>query len=204
VTRHGPPKRANQHHKSAESRDEPALEAARRAHADQSTQKHAEIEASRVDQQPLPDVGVPAQVHTPHAASLIEMSKWPFQALTAEPKQAQTAHATNAATIAIDRVAGPRVGFPVPSSSIGFGDVAADADGFEIDERLIAVIALVGDDFFDALPSGRTVSTCSAASMSVSILVVVSPSSAFCTVTPTIAPLSRSTARSPSTQTVTG
>jgi len=43
---------------------------------------------------------------------------------------------------------------PVPSSAIGFRDVAADAHGFEIDERLIAVIALVADDFFDTVSVG--------------------------------------------------
>ena len=43
-------------------------------------------------------------------------------------------------------------------------------------------------------PAGRTASTCSAAVMSVSTIVVVSPLSAACTVTPTTAPVSRSTA----------
>jgi hypothetical protein len=43
---------------------------------------------------------------------------------------------------------------PVPSPPIRFGDVTADANGFEIEERLIAVIALVVDDFFDALAIG--------------------------------------------------
>jgi hypothetical protein len=43
---------------------------------------------------------------------------------------------------------------PVSSSAIGFRDVAADAHGFEIDERLIAVIALVANDFFDTVSVG--------------------------------------------------
>jgi hypothetical protein len=48
----------------------------------------------------------------------------------------------------------PRRGLPGSSSNsegpIGFGDVAAHTDCFEIDERLIAVIALLADDIFDA------------------------------------------------------
>jgi len=51
----------------------------------------------------------------------------------------------------------PRRGRRGPSSSvvpIGLGDVAAHANRFEIDERLIAVIALVADDFFDAAAVG--------------------------------------------------
>jgi hypothetical protein len=59
-----------------------------------------------------------------------------------------------AVTIAVDRVARGRVLLPVPWSPIRFGDVAADAHRLEIDERLIAVIALVADDFFDALAVG--------------------------------------------------
>jgi hypothetical protein len=88
VACHPQPNRANQHDNGAENRDESASEAARRAHADQLTLKQAEIKAGCVDQQPLPVVGVPAQVYTPHVASLIEMSKGAFQALTAEREQA--------------------------------------------------------------------------------------------------------------------
>jgi hypothetical protein len=65
-----------------------------------------------------------------------------------------------------------------PSLEASNGAVAADTDGLEIDELLIAVIALVANDFFDALAVRPYPSTCSAASISVSRLVVVSPSSA--------------------------
>jgi len=70
-----------------------------------------------------------------------------------------TACAANATTIAIDRVARFGVLLPVSSSPIGFRYVATETDGFEINQRLIAVIALVADDLFDALavwPHGRS------------------------------------------------
>src|SRR6188768_3751296 len=82
------------------------------------------------------------------------MSKGPFQALTAEPQQAQAPRAANAPTIAVHRVASRRVLLPVPSATIRFGDVAADADGFEVDQRLIAVIALVAHHLFEAIAIG--------------------------------------------------
>ena len=122
------------------------------------------------------------------------MGEGAFQSLAAQPQQALAARAANASTIAVDRVACLGILLPVASAAIGFGDVTADADRFEIDERLIAVIALVADDLFDPRRRAPTVSTCSAASISVSMLVVVSPSSASCTVTATTAPVSRSTA----------
>jgi hypothetical protein len=120
---------------------------ARRADADQLTQEEPEIEAARVDQQPLADVRVATQVHTAHPAGLVEMREGSFQALTAKPQQTQAACAANAPTIAVHRSARLGMVLQVPSSAIGFRDVAADAHGFEIDERLIAVIALAADDF---------------------------------------------------------
>ena len=44
---------------------------------------------------------------------------------------------------------------PVASPPIGLGDVTADTDRFEVDERLITVVALVADDLFDAVPVGQ-------------------------------------------------
>jgi len=64
---------------------------------------------------------VAAEVHATKPAGFIEMGDGPFQALTAEPEQAQP---------------------PL----IGLGNVAADGYGFKIQERLIAVIALIADD----------------------------------------------------------
>ena len=71
------------------------------------------------------------------------MREGPLQALPTQPQQAQAPCAANASSIAIDRRARLGLVLPVPSAPIGFRDVAADADGFEIDERLIAVIPLV-------------------------------------------------------------
>src|SRR5258705_7939667 len=106
------------------------------------------------DQQALANVRMAAEVYVAHPAGLVEMSEGAFQALPAESQQAQTARAPNTATIAVYRVACFGVLLPVPSSPIGFRDVAAKTDGFEIDERLIAVIALVADDLVEAVTVG--------------------------------------------------
>src|SRR5262245_53257498 len=83
---------------------------------------------------------------------------------------------------------------PVASPPIGLGDVTADTDRFEVDERLITVVALVADDLFDAVPVGQHRLDLLGRFNQCLGLVVVFPSSASCTVTPTIAPVSRSTA----------
>jgi hypothetical protein len=49
-----------------------------------------------VDQQPLEDVRMAAQVHTAHPAGLVEMREGSFRALTAKPQQTQAACAANA------------------------------------------------------------------------------------------------------------
>jgi hypothetical protein len=49
MIRYAAPKRAEQRHKSCHDSDEPPLQAARRADANQLPHEQAEIEASRVD-----------------------------------------------------------------------------------------------------------------------------------------------------------
>ena len=152
--RHRPPERADQSDKSNESRNKSALEAAWRADADQLTHEQSEIEAGRVDQQSRPNVPVPSKVHAAHAAGLIEMRKRSFQPFAAQPEEPLTARAANAPSIAVHSVACVGVLLPIPSSPIGFGDIAAHAHGLEIYERVIAVIALVGDDLLEAIGVG--------------------------------------------------
>ena len=81
-----PPKAPNQRDQRNKNGEDTPLEPARSAHADQLTHDESQIEAPRVDQQPLADVRLTAEVHTAHSAGLIEMSKRAFQPLTAEPK----------------------------------------------------------------------------------------------------------------------
>jgi hypothetical protein len=89
---------------------------------------------------------------------------------------------------------GSGVLLPCASSAIGFGDIAADAHGLKVHERLIAVIPLVAHDLFDAVALGLHRLDSLGRVNRVSILVVVSPSLPSCNVTPTMAPVSRSTA----------
>src|SRR5262245_21191111 len=79
------------------------------------------------------------------------MSEGPFQAIAAEAPQPQAPRTANAPTIAVHRVTRLGVLLPVPSAAIRLRDITADAHGFEVQERLIAVITLVPDNRFDAL-----------------------------------------------------
>ena len=139
-----------------------------------------------------------AQVRPTHAARVIEMGEGAFDLLAPLTHQAPAASGANPATISDT----PRLGLgrlrPIASSAIGLRDVGPDAHGVEVDHRLIAVIALVRNDLFQRLrlvrrrparlrsdrprpsPSRRS-SSCR-------------PASAPCSVTATIAPVSRSTA----------
>src|SRR6267142_3932863 len=152
--RHRLPERPNQRQEAAHHRDDAPLQASRRADADQLTHEEPEIEGARVEQHALQNVRVPAEVHAAHPAGLIEMGKGSFHALPATSQQPLAARATDASTIAVDGVAGRRVLLPIASPTIGFRDVAAHAYRLEIDERLVTVIALVADDFFDAVAVG--------------------------------------------------
>jgi hypothetical protein len=119
--------------------DEPALQPARRPDADQLAHERAEIEAAGMNQQAFSNVGVAAEVHATHPAGLIEMGEGAFQVLAVQAQQPQSAWAADAPTIAVHGVAGGRILFPVPPSTIRFGDVTADAHRLEIEQRLVAV-----------------------------------------------------------------
>jgi len=71
------------------------------------------------------------------------MGERPFQPFPAESPQAEAARTTNAPTIAVDGIARFGILLPVPSPAFGFRNVAAHTGGFEIDERLVAVLPLV-------------------------------------------------------------
>ena len=87
-------------------------------------------------------------------------------------------------------------GFPVEAGlAVSLARPGGNVTGLSI--YAVAVIALVGDDLRQLRGRGRAAcaaSTCSAAAMAVSTRLVVSPTSAPCSVTATSAPLSRSTA----------
>jgi hypothetical protein len=61
----------------------------------------------------------------------------------------------NAPAVAIDGVTRFGVALAVTTPAIRLRDVTPHADRFEIHHHLVAVIALVADDFFDALALGH-------------------------------------------------
>ena len=73
-----------------------ALQAARGAESDQVTHDEPEIEATRMNQEPLQDVRVAAQMRPAHRARFIKMRIRPFQELAPPPQQRQPARAMDA------------------------------------------------------------------------------------------------------------
>src|SRR5580700_7029692 len=104
-----------------------------------------------MDQQPLEDVGMTAQMRAAHPARLVEMREGAFDVLPASTHQPASPCATNPPTIAIHRRLGLRLVRPVASTPVGLGDVGPDARRVEVDHGLIAVIPLVADDLFEWL-----------------------------------------------------
>ena len=130
----------------------------------------------------------------PHG--VVEMRKRAFDPFAALAHQAAAASSPHPATIAIHRRLGLGILRPITSPPVRLGHVGPDAPGGQVDQGLIAVIPLITDDLvqrpdvnvglrvFDLLGRGdgglddRR----------------VSPTSAPCSVTATIAPVSMSTA----------
>ena len=128
-----------------------ALQPARRADADQVTHDEPEIEATRMNQQTLQDVRVAAQMRAAHPARVVEMREGAFDALAALAHQSASASSANPSSIAIHWRLRFRFLRPVASAPIRLGHIRPDADGVEVDHRLITVVPLVGDDLFQWL-----------------------------------------------------
>src|ERR1700738_3046491 len=77
------------------------LQPARRAAADQVTHDEPEIEAPRMNQQALEDIGVAAQMRAAHPTSVVEMREGAFDQLAPLTHQAPAARATNPPPIGI-------------------------------------------------------------------------------------------------------
>src|ERR687888_1450073 len=78
-----------------------SLEAARCADAEDRAHQQPEVEPPGMDQQPLEDVLVTAQVRTAHAARVIEMGERAFDPFAPLAHQAPSAPSANPSAIAI-------------------------------------------------------------------------------------------------------
>src|SRR4051794_7219695 len=76
-------KPAEERRDHAHERRYAALEATRCADADEGAHQQSQVEAANVDEEPLQDVRVAAQVRAPHRPGLVEMRVRTFQSLTA-------------------------------------------------------------------------------------------------------------------------
>ena len=84
------------------------LQPARRAAADQVAHDEPEIEAPRMNQQALEDIGVAAQMRAAHPTGVVEMREGAFDPLAPLTHQAPAARATNPPPIGIHRDLGLR------------------------------------------------------------------------------------------------
>ena len=85
------------------------LQPARRAAADQAAHDEPKIEAARMNQQALEDIGVTAQMRAAHPPGVVEMCEGAFDSLTSLTHQAPAARATNPPPIGIHQGLGLRL-----------------------------------------------------------------------------------------------
>src|ERR1017187_7430763 len=104
-----------------------------------------------MNQQALEDIGVAAQMCAAHPTGVVEMREGAFDPLAPLTHQAPAARSTNPATIGIHRALGLGLLGPIAPTAVRLCDVRPDAYGVQVNHRLIAVIALIGDYLFQRL-----------------------------------------------------
>ena len=92
---------AQEHQKLGDDDRQAILQAARRAAADQVAHDEPKIEAARMNQQTLEDIGVAAQMRAAHPTGVVEMCEGAFDPLASLTHQAPAARATKPPPIGI-------------------------------------------------------------------------------------------------------
>ena len=92
------------------------------------THDEPEIEATRMNQEALQDVGVAAQMGAPHPARVVEMRKRAFDPFAALAHQAAAASSPHPATVAIHRRLGLGILRPITSPPVRLGHVGPDVN----------------------------------------------------------------------------
>jgi hypothetical protein len=90
---------AQEHQKRGDESCRAILQPARRAAADQVAHDEPEIEAPRMNQQALEDIGVAAQMRATHPTGVVEMREGAFDPLAPLTHQAPAARSTDPSTI---------------------------------------------------------------------------------------------------------
>src|SRR5206468_3060298 len=147
------PEHANEEYNGGHDSRRATLEPARRAAADLVTHDEPEIEASRMNQHALQDVGVSAQMRAAHPARLVQMRKGAFDPFAALAHQTASASTANSSSIPIHRRLSLWCVRPGAAAAVRLRDVGANAERVEFDHDAITVIPLVGDDLFQRLRS---------------------------------------------------
>ena len=127
---------AEKREQQGECRGHSALQAARRADADQLTHDEPEIEPTRMNQDALQNVGVAAQVRAPQCAGFVQVRMGSLQVLAAAAQQLLAARAANPPAVAIDGVAQGGLAVPAATAALRFRDIGAQPDAFPITDAV--------------------------------------------------------------------
>src|ERR1700730_656181 len=122
---------AQKHEQCSQNARHAALQTTWRADSEDPADQQPEIEGAGMNQQPLEDVRMTAQMRAAHASRVVEVRERALDPLTASPHQAASSSAANPATIAIHRRLGFRLLRPVALTAVRLGDIGADAEGVE-------------------------------------------------------------------------
>jgi hypothetical protein len=124
------------------------------------------------------DVGVGAWVYPPKSPCFVYVREGSLQARATVAEQPSASRSSNSSSITADSFARGVLAFPIPATPHGLRDVSAHAQYREILKQLVTVISFVCDRLLNPSLFGFTFLTFSAAVVSVSLIVSVSPLSA--------------------------
>ena len=113
-----------------------------------------------MNQHTFKNIAVAAQIDPAKSSRFVRVRKRTLQKFTALTKQPSTSPAPNPPPIGVDRVACGVIVLPVSAAARRLGNVSSNAQKPQILKQLVAVIALIRDQFLNGIslvsPSRRS------------------------------------------------
>src|SRR5262245_17599284 len=125
------------------------LKGAWRTDAEEHPHPETEIERAGMHEQPLQHVVVAADMRATKSAGLVEMCARALEQFSAPTEEAFAATAADATAIRVHSISFRGLIDPRLWSAVGFADIGANVERFQIEDGRPTVVTLVGDDFVD-------------------------------------------------------
>ena len=127
----------------------PALKASGSAEADDLTHEEPEVASAGVDEYPLEDVRMAAQMHAPHTAGLVLVSKGPLEPFASLALHPLATIPPVPAAVRVHDGLQVLLALPATTTTVRLRDVAAKSQLGDVRENGVAVVPLVRNDLLD-------------------------------------------------------